>query len=149
MTIDFRRCPSTLLPIILLNNTVFASGIHHLPGPKVDVQHQHHQKKKRLRKGSGGAAPVSHCNDSVYSLHIHHYLVWISHQTGQEMTTTDNHYCRENHWCQPALHPGLIHFRVKSQAGNMAAQPVPTSPLWRALQNTMQQNNQTQEPLID
>ena len=47
------------------------------------------------------------CNHSVCSLCLHLCLVWIS-QTGQEQTATDSQDCRENQWCHPALHPGLI-----------------------------------------
>ena len=36
---------------------------------------------------------------TVQSPHLHHHLVWISNQTGQEQTEMENQECRKNHWC--------------------------------------------------
>ncbi|KAI3374584.1 hypothetical protein L3Q82_021157 [Scortum barcoo] len=65
-------------------------------------------RNEEVQPASGAADPVLHCHHSVCPQHIHHCVVWISHQTGQEQTTTDSQDCRENHWCQPALHSGLV-----------------------------------------
>ncbi len=69
------------------------SGIHNLPGPKVGVQHRHSQEKgpaedvlpapaQEVQPASGAADPILHRHYSVCSLHIHHCVVWIGHQTG-------------------------------------------------------------------
>lgn len=68
---------------------------------------------QEVKPASGAADTVIFYNNLVCSLYIHHCLVRISHQTRQELTTTDCNDCRENHCCQPALRLGLIH--VQSQ----------------------------------
>ncbi len=53
---------------------------------------------QEVQPALGTADPFLHLNHPVCSLHIHHCLVWICHQTGQEQTTTDSQDCRDNHW---------------------------------------------------
>lgn len=89
------------------------SGVFSLPGPKVGVQHQHsHQKgpaedvlhmpAQEIQPVSGAADRVLHCSHQVCSLHIHHSLIWIGHQTRQEQTTTtDSQVCKKDYQCWP------------------------------------------------
>lgn len=41
---------------------------------------------QEVQPASGAADPVLYCNHPDCSLHIHHCLIWIEHQTGQEET---------------------------------------------------------------
>ncbi len=99
------------------------------------------------RRVAFSLAENTHC-----SLHIHHCLVWIGHQTGRGQTTMHSQGFRKS---PGALHSGLTH--VQSQETGRKhhcrsitpwTQPVPTSPLWLALQSMVCQNNQTQEQFL-
>ena len=86
---------------------------------------------------SGAADPVLHCRHWVCSLHIHHCLVWIGHQTGQEQTTTDSQVCRKDHRCQPAHHPRSVHLQSQETVRKNHCRPLTprtqtfqTPPLW-------------------
>lgn len=48
-----------------------------------------------------------YCNISLSSKYIHHHLVWVSQQKGQEQASRDNKDCWINQWFQTVLHPGL------------------------------------------
>lgn len=83
----------------------------------MELLHRPHQKK-------GPAEAVCHGTDEgihllplhhpVGSLHIDHFLVWISHQTGQEQTTMDNQVCRKSNRGRPTFHSGLIPVQRKN-----------------------------------
>ncbi|KAI3365483.1 hypothetical protein L3Q82_010567, partial [Scortum barcoo] len=60
------------------------------------------------------------------------------------VTPTDSQDCRKNHWCQPALHSGLVHVQIQETVslGNITAdpshpghKPVSPPPLRQALQS--------------
>ena len=57
---------------------------------------------------SGDADTHLYCYHPVCFLHFHNCVVWISHQTGQEQTATDNQGCKDHHRGRSTLHPGTV-----------------------------------------
>lgn len=70
----------------------------------------------------GAFDPILLCSNPACCLHIHHCMVWISHQTGQGQTTTDGELWRRNHWCW------LAPFRIctNPESGNRQATSLQT-----------------------
>ncbi len=73
-------------------------------------------------------------DNPVCSLHIHHCVVWISHQTGQKIQRTVRTAEKITGADLPSIQD-LYRSRVRKRAGNSTSitpwtQPVRTSPLW-------------------
>ncbi|KAI3370530.1 hypothetical protein L3Q82_025297 [Scortum barcoo] len=108
MTVDFRRSPPTLPPLSILNNTVSAVETFRFLGSTISQDLRWESNIDVIRKKAQQRMYFLHqlrkfnlpqelliqfytaIVQSVLCLHIHHCVVWISHQTGQEQTTTDS-----------------------------------------------------------
>ena len=102
------RSPPTILPQQSLTAQCVhsqVSGDPSLPGREVVLRHRHFPEKgsgesvlpataKEVQLASKAADPVVG-DDPVHSLHIHHCLIQLCNQTGQEQTTTGNHVCKK------------------------------------------------------
>ncbi|KAI3364219.1 hypothetical protein L3Q82_011018 [Scortum barcoo] len=119
--------PPILLPLSILNNMVSAVETFRFLGSiisqdlKVGIQHRHHQEEGPaedvLPAPTQEVQPASGTADSVCPLHIHHCVVWISHQTGQEQTTTDSQDCRKKS-SVPACLPSIQDLVLRPESGN-------------------------------
>lgn len=84
------------------------------------------------------------------SMHIHHCLVWFSHQTRREQTAMDNQNCRIKSLV--STYPPFGIDKPPNWGNGREAdtshrtQTVPTSPLWETPQITKWQTKQTQSP---
>ena len=99
MTVDFRMNPPNSPPThhtqqyCVCCGDLQISGCHNLS--EVDTQHRHSYQKgsaevvfptstQEVQPAPGAADSILYRNNPVYSLFIHHCLVWISYQTRQE-----------------------------------------------------------------
>ncbi len=100
------------------------------------------------------ADAILHRYYSVCSLHIHHCLVWIGLQTGQEQTTADSQDCRKNHWFGLPSIQDLYMSRFRKQVENITADPShPGHNLFQLLSSgrcyrALYVNNQTHEQFL-
>ena len=128
ITVDFRRSPPTPLPHDILNNTLFGVDTFRFPGSTVSQDQKWTSYVDTCLKNApaevilpmtahetemapGAADHLLHCH---CPLHFHNSLVWIDHQTGQELTATDNHVSREDNQERPAhsvVNPNNTHIQ--------------------------------------
>ncbi len=112
------------------------SEIHNIPGSELGIEHHFHLKKGPAEDVLPAPGKLNlPCTLQSYSLFSAHPslsgLDRPPNKTGTDYNGQSD--CRENHWCQPALHSGLIH--VQSQETKHHCRPttpalVPTSALW-------------------
>lgn len=86
---------------------------------------------REVQPTSGTANSVLNFNHRGCSLHIHHCLVWSSCQTRHAETITDSQDCRNNHWHQPAKHPGPV--QLQREERHNLLHLLPSGPHYRTL----------------
>ena len=114
-----------------------------------------------VQPAPGAADPVLHGNSPVCSLHLHHRLVWISHQTGHEQTETVKQDWEKKNWKKSlGLNYPPSWSYTHPESGNGQETSLQThhtldticwnfSPLRQALQNTVLQNRPSQGWILD
>ncbi|KAM9826430.1 uncharacterized protein ACBT44_006669 [Syngnathus typhle] len=118
MTMDFRRHPSPLPPLTIHSNTILSTDTFKFLSSTIsrDLKWTSHidsfsllsETAQEVQPATGAAEDLLYCHHPVYSLHLHHCLVWIGHQTRQALTATDNQDCRKDNRDQPPIYPGLV-----------------------------------------